>query len=55
MKSADRTYWPVTIRVISVLTVKISKGGGEQKVFLDFGERFGGCVKVGDLEEKVIG
>lgn len=38
------------VRIISVLTGDISGGGGEPKVFLDFGGRFRGGLKVGGLE-----
>lgn len=38
-----------------MLTGDISVGGGEQKVFLDFGGWFRGGLKVGGLEEKEIG
>lgn len=38
-----------------MLTGDISVGGGEQKVFLDFGGRFRGGLKVGRLEWKEIG
>lgn len=38
-----------------MLTGDISVGGGEQKVFLDFGGRFRGGLKVGGLDGKEIG